>query len=368
VNLAPERRNHDEIRTVQAKRDFGARCVRTPDVTARNLAGSSDVSAAMSRPNDPLPARPRISRPVAAAATLVAALAVACGSPAATPSPASSAGPSAGASGSPVTDPSSQPSTTGAIDHKTGSTDVVLRVETGGGFVPIDFLATQAPTFTLYGDGIVVFQPRVERFPEPDADGVVKGVPWRTAKLDEDQVQELLEFALGPGGLGGARESYVDNGIADAPNTIFTVHAGGIDKMVVVNALSEEAQPGPDAAARSSFWKLASRLEDFDQGGGISTDVYAPTRFRGVLFEREPQPGVTPRAWPWASIPFAEFKPGPQDGSGPTTFPHRTLTSADVAELGIAGIEGGVQGVAIKGSDGKVYGLVLRPLLAEETE
>jgi hypothetical protein len=264
--------------------------------------------------------------------------------------------------------PTSEPSTTGAIEHKTGSTDVVLRIETGGGFVPIDFLATQAPTFTLFGDGVVVFQPKVEQFPQPDADGIVKGIAWRTAKLDEDQIQELLEFALGPGGLGGARESYVDNGIADAPNTIFTVHAGGIDKTVVVNALSEEARPGADAAARASFWKLATRLNDFDEGGRISTDVYAPDRYRGVLFEREPQPGVSPRAWPWASIPFAEFKPGPEDGSGPTTFPHRTLTGTDAGELGIAGIEGGVQGLAIKGGDGKVYSLVLRTLLADETE
>jgi hypothetical protein len=72
--------------------------------------------------------------------------------------------------------------------------------------------------------------------------------------------------------------------------------------------------------------------------------------------------------WPWGAIPFAEFKPGPQDGSGPTTFPHRTLTAAEAAALKLEGIEGGVQGIAIKASDGKIYGLVLRPLLAEETE
>jgi hypothetical protein len=156
---------------------------------------------------------------VAVAATLLATLAVACASPAATPPP-SSPGPSASASGSANPVPTSESSTTGAIEHKTGSTDVVLRIETGGGFVPIDFLATQAPTFTLFGDGVVVFQPKVEQFPQPDADGIVKGIAWRAAKLDEDQIQELLEFALGPGGLGGARESYVDNGIADAPNTI----------------------------------------------------------------------------------------------------------------------------------------------------
>jgi hypothetical protein len=299
-------------------------------------------------------------------AALVATIAVACSpasTPAATGSPAASSPPSSAPSASPSDAP-----TTGAIDHKTGATDVILRIESGGGFVPIDFLATQAPTFTLYGDGVIVFQPKVETFPQPDANGVTKGVPWRTAKLDEGQIQELLEFALGPGGLGGARESYVAGGIADAPNTIFTIHAGGIDKVVTVNALSDQPEPGPDALARTAFFKLASRLQDFDNGGRIPSDVYAPDRYRGVLLEREAQPGVEPLAWPWTDIPFAEFKEGPPDGSGPTTFPHRTLTVAEIAPLKLDGIEGGVQGLAIKAPNGKVYGLVLRPLLAEETE
>jgi hypothetical protein len=87
-----------------------------------------------------------------------------------------------------------------------------------------------------------------------------------------------------------------------------------------------------------------------------------------VLIEREAQPGVAPLAWPWADIPLAEFKAGPPDGSGPTTFPHRTLTTAEAAALKLDGIGGGVQGIAIKGSDGKIYGLVLRPLLGDEKE
>ncbi len=303
------------------------------------------------------------------ASALVTVLVVGCNSPS-TPAPAASS-PGASArppSSVPSSAPSLVPSTTGAIEHRTGATDVVLRVESGGGFVPIDFLATQAPTFTLFGNGIVDFQPRVAVSPEPDANGILKGTPWRTATLDEGQIQELLEFALGPGGLGGARDSYFEGRIADAPNTIFTVHAGGIDKTVTISALSEEPQPGPDALARAAFWKLASRLDDFDQGGRVATDAYVPERFRGVLIERDAQAGVAPLPWPWADIPFSEFKPGPPDGSGPTTFPHRTLTAAEAAALNLDGIGGGVQGIAIKGSDGKVYGLVLRPLLADEQE
>ena len=113
-------------------------------------------------------------------------------------------------------DPGSPGPTVGAIDHKTGATDVVLRIEQGGGFVPMEYQATNAPGFTLYGNGVVVFQPTVAIFPEPDANGVSRLVPWRTGKLDETQVQELLEFALTNGGLGTARADYIAGGIADA--------------------------------------------------------------------------------------------------------------------------------------------------------
>jgi hypothetical protein len=72
--------------------------------------------------------------------------------------------------------------------------------------------------------------------------------------------------------------------------------------------------------------------------------------------------------WPWANLKLSDFPAGPQDGSAPTTFPHRTLTPDDVAVLKLGDIPGGVQGLAIKAPDGKLYGLVLRPLLADEKE
>jgi hypothetical protein len=258
--------------------------------------------------------------------------------------------------------------TVGAIDHKTGATDVVLRLEQGGGFVPIDFLAAQAPTFTLYGDGVVIFQPRVESSPRPDASGVVHSVPWRTAKLDEGQIQELIEFALGPGGLGTARDAYMSGGIADAPNTIFTIRAGGLDKAVVVNALSEERAQGPDSAARAGFLKVAQRLGDFDRGGTIATDVYQPSQYRGVLSPRDTDPAIKPIAWPWPAIEPTDFKEGANDAGGGVVLPHRTLSSADVDALGIKEVVGGLQNVVLTGPDGKTYGLIVRPLLPDEAE
>ena len=321
---------------------------------------------AMPTPAAAVPVTRRILGHRLIVATALSLVAVACNNPSPPPSPSASPGASSSSSSQPS--PTASDVSTGAIDHKTGPTDVVLRIEQGGGFVPIDFLATQAPGFSLFGDGVVVFQPRVDQFPQPDANGVTKGVPWRTAKLDEGQIQELLEFALGAGGLGAARDTYLAGGIADAPNTIFTVHAGGIDKTVVVSALSESTQPGPDSAIRGAFLKLATRLQDFDEGGRIASDVYEPERYRGVLIEREAQPGLVPLDWPWPALKIADFPPGRPDGSGATTFPHRTMPLDEVGALKLDGIEGGVQGLTIKGTDGKLYGFVLRPLLADEKE
>ena len=285
-------------------------------------------------------------------------------SPQGSPSGDASPGPSGSATPGSSAGPSATPSpAVGAIEHPTGERDVILRMESGGGFVPMEFSASQAPTFTLYGNGVVVFVPTVTTFPEPDANGVSRPVAWRTGTLDESQVQELLDFALTNGGLGTARAEYTAGGIADAPTTIFTVHAGGIDKTVAVNALAEESQPGPDSLARAAFWTLAQRLQDFDRGGSIPSDIYQPERFRGVLIEREAQLGIAITPWPWPSLTAADFTGGPPENPG---FPRRVLSDADVTALGLANIEAGVQGLTLKAPDGKLYSFILRPLLVDE--
>ena len=308
----------------------------------------------------PIPAVRRTS--VGTLATLVAAVALTACHGAASPSPSSSPGASAPPSASPSASPS--PTAVGAIDHKTGATDVVLRMEQGGGMV-IDFVATQAPMFTLYGDGVIVFQRKVDLFPEADAEGVVHGIPWRTAKLDEDQVQELLEFAITQGALGTARDVYMGN-IADAPSTIFTLNTGSASKVVTVNGLSELADPGADAIARAAFFKLFTRLGDFDRGGTIESDVYEPAAYRGILMERDAN-GVVPRAWPWPTIKLTDFV-DPNAAAGGIRLPHRTMAPDEIAALGIKDFSGGLQNVVVKGPDGKTYGFLLRPLLADEKE
>jgi hypothetical protein len=303
---------------------------------------------------------PKISHPLAALS--MAILVAACGS-GGTESPAGS--PSPAGSSSPPASPSSTPAS-GGLEHPTGATDIVLRLEEGGGFVPMEFNASQAPTFTLYGDGRIVFKQLATNAPEPGPDGVTRSAPWRTAQLDSGQIEELLTFALAKGGLGAARESYIAGGMADVPNTIFTVNAGGVDKTVVVSGLGMDTTGNPDASARIAFSTLSNRLHDFDNGGTLASEAYVPTAYRGVLIPRDPDPLAKPMAWPWPSLTAADFKEG--DGSSGPGFPHRSLTVDEVTAVGLGEVSGGEQGAVLKAPDGKAYSFILRPLLPEETE
>lgn len=281
-----------------------------------------------------------------------------------TGSGAASASPPTPASSTPSSAPSATPPA--GIEHATGSSDILLRYENGGGFVAPGFLATETPLFTLYGDGIVVFRnPAIDM---PQAVGsVFPQNPLRTAKLSEDQIQDLLEFALGQGGLGVARANYENGMVADAPTATFTVNAGGLQKTVTVYALGMDVDPAnsADGPARAAFQRLADRLTDFDQGGTIATDVYQPTAYRGILMDGQPAPDSI--AWPWTDLQPKDFA-FPADQNAFQLGTH-VLTPAQVTATGVKDPEGGFQGLAVTSPDGtKVYNLSLRPLLPDEKE
>jgi len=315
------------------------------------------------QPTEPIPeaTRPAAMLNLLRTFTTIAlvVLVAACSGGAASGSPTASPG----RSGSPTEPPTDGPDF-GAIDHATGSTDVILRFEEGGGFVMPAFLATQAPSFTLYGDGTIVF--RNQRLDPPEPVGSVFPMhPFRTARLTEEQVQDLLTSALGEFGLGVARPDYPNDLVADAGTAVFTVNAGGLKKTVSIYALGLEGDGVPDAGARAGFARLAERLQTIDSGGVFETIEYVPERYRGILLEG--QPGVPDaRPWPWPDIAPADFIAN----SDPNAFqlPARVLSQEEVDALGIEPFSGGFQGLTLLGpDDGKVYSFSLRPLLPDET-
>jgi hypothetical protein len=249
-----------------------------------------------------------------------------------------------------------------ALEHPTGATDLVLRYESGGGFVAPGFRATEAPAFSLYGDGTAIFRNPQDAPPVPDstASPLFRGVPFQVAHLTEAQVQALLAYAIDTAGLGIAAPRY-DRPIADAPTTVFTIHTGTVDEAVSINGLGIDAGGGSDAPMLARFTALAARLQGF--GAEVTGEVpWAPDRYRGIL--SEDASSTTPASWPWTTISPRDFVQ--QTGQNAPPFPIRTMTPAEVALLGIPDLEGGLQGLVLQAPTDEVFSFRLRPLLPDE--
>jgi hypothetical protein len=304
-----------------------------------------------------MPDERRTSLSIGGALTL-SLLLVACSGGAASPSPVASDGSAA---------PTVAPTTAGedVLDHETGATDVVLRYEEGGGFMMPAFAVTIVPHFTLYGDGTIIFRDPMAAPPEPEGP-LFKSGPLKTAKLSEEQIQDLLRLALDDGGLAVARAEYTNDMIADASTAIFTITAGGQTKTVNVYALGLDMEGQADAQARSAFAKLAQTLTTIDQGGVVVATEYEPAAYRGILMESPGliEPGI--RNWPWPDIEVDDFQPDPDPAK--LQFPNRVMTPEEVAVLGVDGANGGFQNMLLRTDDGMTYTFSLRPLLPEEVE
>ncbi len=246
---------------------------------------------------------------------------------------------------------------TGSLDHPTGATDVIFRINEGGGFVPMEHNATAAPWFTLYGDGTVVFKDPYAPHPEPQ-NNVTRLVPYNIARLDEAGIQALLEEAIGPGGLGVATGPYMGMG-TDFPTTTFELNVGGREKTVEAVGLSPDMHPD-NAVIVGQLQRLTEKLRGFADDLG-SEQPYAPAAYRGILIPADVPLGPVV-AWPWENISPDEFEKGANE-----FWMTRTMTAEEVATLGIPDAGDGILGVALE-KDGELYTFALRPLLPDETE
>lgn len=151
---------------------------------------------------------------------------------------------SAGGPGaSPVPDASDGDGGTGAIEHPTGSDVPVFIIDSAGGFVPVQFLATQTPALVLLGDGRVIMHGiQTLEFPGPALP------PLLERTLTESGIQEVLR-AIGETNLftSDRRLDGAQAMVADASDTIFILDAGGQKVTVSVYGLGTLApMPGQE--------------------------------------------------------------------------------------------------------------------------
>jgi hypothetical protein len=156
---------------------------------------------------------------------------------------AACAAPGGGSQGASPPDDRDDGGGSGNIEHP-GATEPILVVENSGGFVPVQFMATQLPALVILGDGRVIMQgAQTLEFPGPALPALME----RT--LTEDGIQDVLRTIEDTGLFTSDVELNGAQGVvADAANTIFTLNAGG-EKVTVsvygLGAVLPDMEPPP---------------------------------------------------------------------------------------------------------------------------
>jgi hypothetical protein len=254
--------------------------------------------------------------------------------------------------------------------HTPGAADLLLRIESTGGFVAPQALLFRYPTFSLYGDGSIITEgAQIDIYPQPSLPALV------ATHVSQAGVQAILSAAK-TAGLGGPDRTYHGNMVPDAPDTVFTMVVNGQAHTITVSALGGTGQPGVpsgEVRARAALQDLSTKLMDLRSWlptGSVGEDgKYVPTAMRVYVTDGAPsdsggnlhEPDVT---WPLATrlatfgTPLlSPLQGGPShcgvvDGSELTKLLPKAQSSNQLSPWI---------------SDGKRYGLGFRPLLPDES-
>lgn len=190
----------------------------------------------------------------------------------------------------------------GDIGHPSGADQLVLRMDTAGGYVPPSYSLRGIPTWSLYGDGSLITQgAQIEIYPPPALPSVL------VTPLSEDGVQAILRAAE-DAGLMGPNADYPYRCITDAPVTTFTLVAEGQTHVISAYALGENqgSCPGTDTEARGKLAAFQAKLTDLRSWlpeGSVGSD--RPFRFSELRVYVQPYTGTgdpnltePPLAWP----------------------------------------------------------------------
>jgi len=242
--------------------------------------------------------------------------------------------------------------------------DVVLRVESVGGFVPPDFTVTQLPTYSLYGDGRFITQmPQIAIYPGPS----LPGLSVRT--VSPAGIAQLVQLAL-DAGVGSADDLGVP-GVADVPSTVFTVTKNGAVSTTSVAALGfDSGLSQPQVAARKKLSDFMDKLADLPgMIGAANAGEEKPYEPGALAVLADPWMMADPigeqpqaeKAWPGPALP------GPDLPGSPVPGMHcLTVTGAELPKaLEAAAWPTNVLTPFVW--EGQRYALSFRPLLPDES-
>ncbi|MGZ8580802.1 MAG: hypothetical protein ACXWW9_05910 [Actinomycetota bacterium] len=254
-----------------------------------------------------------------------------------------------------------------SIAHGTGPDELLLRWGYEGGFTPPEFQLTNLPSFSLYGDGTIVRPgPQIEIYPGPAMPAL------ETVHVDEEAVGSILDAAFDADlDTVGDLTDMGSVGIADAPETVFTLRAGGVDRTVRVYALGElsgqpPGMPDEEYEARQALLELADALGSLDtwlpEGSIDESATYEAAGVRAFVSRYRgqadlPQPEIE---WP-LDAPLQGI--GEDAGAG---FRCVIVTGPDWTDrLGPAAAQ--ANQLTPWTSGGRRHAIAFRPLLPDET-
>jgi len=248
------------------------------------------------------------------------------------------------------------------IEHPTGAADLVLREEYVGGFTSADVILAGIPAFSLYGDGRLVTEgAHTEIYPGPALPSLL------VRQLSEDAVQAILALARDAGLTDGDRQ-YANGCIVDAPDTRFTVHAGGRTSVVTASALGmgPPSCPGSDPRAErrlTEFSRSLATLERWLPAGSIGTaEPYAPSGLRVYVRPYQPDRALTEPAIAW---------PGPRlraRGDATRSMYEPTCVAVDPHDIvAVLNEAGSANQLTPWTSRGDRFSILFRPLLPDES-
>lgn len=260
----------------------------------------------------------------------------------------------------------------GGTGYPTGKADVVLRIETGGGFVTPQYNLTQPPEFNLYGDGTVVITgPQIEIYPQPALPNL------QQTTLSQTDIGRILAAAKAAG-LFANKVDYGRPGITDVGTTTITINADGKTYTSNIYALGFETMPGggtvdglssAQVAARALVNAFVTKTEDLDPflGTKLNWQQYAFTSlaiFSQVHDVANPTYDTTqaqPNHLDWPLGDLSTLGQAVQ----PEGFRKVVVTGGDLATL--RPLLSQATQITLWKSGGHEYYLYFKPLLPDET-
>jgi hypothetical protein len=259
---------------------------------------------------------------------------------------------------------------TGSGGGDTGSpsptnSDLVLRIEQVGGFVPVQYYLTGMPTLSLYGDGVLITPgAQIEIYPGPALPALSQ------QHLSPEAIQLLLQAAI-DAGLDKDRDLKTMM-VSDMPTTVFTLTIDGQTHTTQVYALDFDLGPKPDGMTQdefqarkdlAAFQAKATDLTWLPDGSVTDEGMYEPTSLRifSSAYQSDPELTQAPIAWPLT--PGLDLFGDSQDASDGM----RCGTVAADAAATLLPLAEQANQLTPWTSDGTEYGLLFRPLLPDES-